>query len=492
MILEKTGADEERINAAVERGYKKEYNLLSKKDKEILQAGWPEIHGKLGTPFKTGEESQDEHISFAECKDVEIFDFNSPEGKIFEPEAIKIVKNFQTLGAYHKAPIIVLGHDENQELLGKEGLPCAGIITNLRHIGSKLISDFADVPQKVSEMIDRGAYRFISSEIYKNFFYNGEFIGPVLRRVALLGADIPKIKGLDDILARYADGSETISIWLQKGVKPVEQTFDIFELSGTIALHDKITSGDASGVTISLEGSTLVIRVETDTLFKEGDKIVGPNGSATLRQLVKNADTPPKNTPPSTQPEQPDTAELLEIINKKDLQIATLMAATTQLQEFQENLQSGLKEIQEKLQKETTDKETQMRIGQIKEVERFCENMKTVHIAPALIDESGIRSFALGLDYRTVHKFAESEPEQTPYEKFSQIILKFADAATKGTLLVPMVRLPATENPSTQAIALDNEAVKMNLKINKYAEEKHLSYEESFKALSKAGTLYSE
>jgi len=41
------------IHLAVERAYTEK--PLTSKDKEILQAGWPHLHGKLGTAFKTGE-----------------------------------------------------------------------------------------------------------------------------------------------------------------------------------------------------------------------------------------------------------------------------------------------------------------------------------------------------------------------------------------------------------------------------------------------------
>ncbi|GAH91161.1 unnamed protein product, partial [marine sediment metagenome] len=67
----------------------------------------------------------------------------------------------------------------------------------------KLYASFKAVPEKIKEVVNKMAYRFPSVEIYKNFEYGGKNFGKVLRRVALLGADIPRIKTLDDISNLY-------------------------------------------------------------------------------------------------------------------------------------------------------------------------------------------------------------------------------------------------------------------------------------------------
>lgn len=463
----------------------------------------------LGCPFYLLDFS--EFASFAECKEVEIFDFSAPEGKQFEKDADRIVENFSKLGKFHRAPIIVLGHDEGQELLAKEGLPAAGIVSNIKKIGTKLFSDFIDVPKKIADLINLGAYRFVSSEIYKNFFFNGEFVGPVLRRVALLGADVPKIKGLDDILARYSD-SDPISFWIKKGEPSMKkQTFMIQNPSGNFSKGDKVTSGEANGIVDAVEGSTLIINCESEKEFKSGSQVVGPNGSGTLSETYpypapeKKAEQPvqPTQIPistitvlpptpailPTPIPTQPQTlslnAETLQSLAAKDKQIADL-------KKFSETLQSDISSIKTQLDKEKLEKESTKRISHAKDVEMFCEKLKSEHnLSAALIDESGFRTFAMAMDWQKVFKFAEKEPEKTPYEKFSELITSFAKAGKDGKLVVPVDRLvEGEENELGEFIPMNQEALNMDRMIAKFAEQNKCSYEKAFDELNKSGKLY--
>lgn len=99
-----------------------------------------------------------------------------------------------------------LGHDGAQAFAAASGLPAIGWAENLRRKGSKLIADFKQVPKLAYQALKQGLYKKISSEIYHEKASKREFgvSGKVLRAVAFLGADVPKVKGLAAFLAEAA------------------------------------------------------------------------------------------------------------------------------------------------------------------------------------------------------------------------------------------------------------------------------------------------
>lgn len=100
-------------------------------------------------------------------------------------------------------PSIKLGHDKNQKLLQKDGMPSGGIVSALYRVGAKLKADFADVPAKLATLIERKAYRKVSSEVFWNINFNGKTYPRMLSAVSLLGGDMPAVNCLDDVLALY-------------------------------------------------------------------------------------------------------------------------------------------------------------------------------------------------------------------------------------------------------------------------------------------------
>lgn len=102
-------------------------------------------------------------------------------------------------------PPIKLGHSETQKLLKGEGLPAAGWVENLRRAGDKLICDFKRVPKKIADLLQAGAWRKKSAEVYWDYLdeANSAKFPRVLKAVSLLGEDIPAVTNLQDILALY-------------------------------------------------------------------------------------------------------------------------------------------------------------------------------------------------------------------------------------------------------------------------------------------------
>jgi len=100
-------------------------------------------------------------------------------------------------------PALKLGHDEKQAILQNDGLPAAGWVGALYRIGKKLLADFIDIPEKVHHLLERGAYKRVSSEVFWNTKINDADYRRVLGAVALLGADMPGVTCLSDIFQMY-------------------------------------------------------------------------------------------------------------------------------------------------------------------------------------------------------------------------------------------------------------------------------------------------
>lgn len=134
---------------------------------------------------------------------VEIFATGEWNGDKFSQDDLNsIVGTFQKLKDKLK-PYLKLGHGEDQKLLESDELPAAGWVENLRIIGNKLVADFKRVPAKIKELIDSGGYRKVSIELFQNFEVDNETFPLALKSVALLGAEIPAVNTLDDIIALY-------------------------------------------------------------------------------------------------------------------------------------------------------------------------------------------------------------------------------------------------------------------------------------------------
>lgn len=136
---------------------------------------------------------------------IEIFSTGKWNGSdITEEDLDSIVKAYEDVG-FKLKPFLKLGHTEDQRLIQDDGLPAAGWIGSLKKVGNKLIADFIDIPQKIYELLKNGAYKKVSCEIYHNIEIEGKKYPRLLGAVALLGANMPAVMNLDDILALYTN-----------------------------------------------------------------------------------------------------------------------------------------------------------------------------------------------------------------------------------------------------------------------------------------------
>jgi hypothetical protein len=119
-----------------------------------------------------------------------------------------MVRNF-ALARGRVDPPVVIGHEERQPLLENTGLPAAGWVRRLWRDGTVLRADFAEVPPEVAGLINSRAYKKVSAEVYHKPPPGAPPAcrGKMLRRVALLGGELPELKSLGDLpTAVYSEG----------------------------------------------------------------------------------------------------------------------------------------------------------------------------------------------------------------------------------------------------------------------------------------------
>lgn len=137
----------------------------------------------------------------------QIFQSGSWNGDFYDNDDLdKMVESFGKLGWL---PVVKAGHEGPQENAAVAnavfGAPALGYVEKIWREGSKLLADIKDVPAKFASLIEAGAYRRVSSEIYWSYLdeSSGKKWPFVLKAVAFLGAEIPAVTTLDDVTALY-------------------------------------------------------------------------------------------------------------------------------------------------------------------------------------------------------------------------------------------------------------------------------------------------
>jgi len=300
--------------------------------------------------------------AMAELKDIEIFEAGTYRGKTYtEADLDTMVKNFNEFKAEIK-PVAVIGHDENQDLLKQSGLFSAGWMESLKKIGSKLVASFKDVPKVLADLIGKGAFKRISSEVYND--YNGK--GLALRRVAILGGDIPEVKTLQDIAALYAEKPKGESTWIN--------------------LSEKDQKSAAPPAPAKAAG--------------DGINVPPDGGKETNMDVTELSEQVTKLTEMMTQMQEEAKAKDAKII---ELQTAST-AAVTRLSEVEKN-------------KKRDDIKLYLK-----------DRVKDGQISPALVT-LGLERFMEGLDDASVMKFNDKTGDQTPLafmKKFLNAIPKWS------------------------------------------------------------------
>jgi hypothetical protein len=140
-------------------------------------------------------------------RDVEIFSTGKHRGSevvdITESDLQEMVNSFNELsGTGGFQPVLKLGHDDVQKFFGaRKGAPNLGFVEKLRMEGSKILADFTNIPDALFDLIKQRRFNSVSIEMFPKTEFNGKQFKNVLTAVALLGAELPAVKGLKDLAA---------------------------------------------------------------------------------------------------------------------------------------------------------------------------------------------------------------------------------------------------------------------------------------------------
>ena len=138
---------------------------------------------------------------------VEIFATGKHRGSevldITQDDLAQMVNSFNEIGGMGGfKPVLKLGHDDVQKFFGaRKGAPNLGFVERLRIEGSKILADFVNVPDALFELIKQRRFNSVSIEMFPQTEFNGRTFKNVLTAVALLGAELPAVKGLNDLAA---------------------------------------------------------------------------------------------------------------------------------------------------------------------------------------------------------------------------------------------------------------------------------------------------
>jgi hypothetical protein len=138
---------------------------------------------------------------------VEIFatgkHFGSETVEMTEDDLTEMVNSFNALGDKEGfRPVLKLGHEDAQKFFGqRKGAPNLGFVEKIWKEGGKILADFANVPDALVDLIGQRRYNAVSIEMFPKTEVGGSTFTNVLTAVALLGAELPAVKGLKELAA---------------------------------------------------------------------------------------------------------------------------------------------------------------------------------------------------------------------------------------------------------------------------------------------------
>jgi len=157
-------------------------------------------------------------------------------------------------------PRLKIGHDAKQRvaklLFGDDvdgdldGFPALGWLDNLRRVGDRLVVDLRQVPVRLAEMIQGGAYRLRSPEVTliplvaEGYTVAGKEYAKVLTGLAVLGDDIPAVHGLADVAVslRAAGFEDAILFQAEIGSEELSN-----RIRAAVRVHFGVEDDDARG-----------------------------------------------------------------------------------------------------------------------------------------------------------------------------------------------------------------------------------------------------
>lgn len=139
-----------------------------------------------------------------------------PQGKFTQAEVQELAKNYDP--SFCEAPI-TLDHEQKG--------PAYGWVDKLKEEDGKLKATFKDLSEDLKEFVNKGKYKKISVEIYREL----EGKKPYLKAVSFLGASIPQVKGMQAV--EFKEGESDVYIF-EAEVEEDNDTEEIENLKSTI------------------------------------------------------------------------------------------------------------------------------------------------------------------------------------------------------------------------------------------------------------------
>jgi hypothetical protein len=179
-----------------------------------------------------------------ELKAVELFSVGTWKGiPVTKEDLESMVEGFSHTNSFYRPPL-KLGHNKEQPLLAEDGLPNAGQVNNLYVKDNKLVGDFTNIPDKIFSLIKKKRYNKVSIELFSGVKLKGKTFKKFLGAVALLGADVPGVLNLTDILGQFSqvfsEPTDDLTIIENKmELSPMDKDKQIQELQEKLAAKDK-------------------------------------------------------------------------------------------------------------------------------------------------------------------------------------------------------------------------------------------------------------
>lgn len=162
-------------------------------------------------------------VEFGEINGVEIFRTGTWKGSrsltVTSSMLDEMVQAFSELSMKVSGyvPPIKLGHTDAQRFLQQSnGAPALGWVAALRRVGDTVVADFKDVPSSLIDLIRKRLYNSVSIELMPKVEYAGQTFKNVLSAVAVLGAELPAVKGLKELSASLFDATVSERVLLSE------------------------------------------------------------------------------------------------------------------------------------------------------------------------------------------------------------------------------------------------------------------------------------
>ncbi len=203
-------------------------------------------------------------------------------------------------------PVLKLGHTDAQRFMGqKNGAPNLGIVSKISRVRDKIVADFTNVPNAVMDLIRQKRFRNVSVEVVPEMEFEGNKFKNVLIAVALLGAELPAVKGLADLATTLFTEAEIIPVrptetntytWEQVTMYSQEQVDALVDAAVAKAVKDTLASGtaDVERLTGELAFAKTEAKETLATYNAFQDKVANAQAESMIDAAVKAGKLLPK------------------------------------------------------------------------------------------------------------------------------------------------------------------------------------------------------